>query len=365
MSERKPVSEYAQPHIQTLRAYTPGFQPKESGWIKLNTNENPYPPSPKVEEALKDAVGPSLRLYPDPTSAALREAVARINGVDSSCAFIGNGSDDILNLLTRAFSDSARFAGYTFPSYSLYPVLCGIQNSGIVEIPFGRSMVLPLEPLLDCDARILFFTSPNAPTGVGFSNDDLRTLVAGFDGIVVIDEAYADFAKETAVELLSDFDNLVITRTFSKSYSLAGMRIGYALTHPDVVEVLDKVRDSYNVGRLAQVAGLAAVADQSYLKAIVGKIKQTRDHYVQELRDLGWFVYDSQANLIFAEPKDAKGYSGPEVAQSLFEFLKSEKILVRYFAGHALTDTFLRISVGDDDQMLALSESIQKWLKNE
>ncbi len=365
MSANKPVSEYAMSHIQALQAYTPGFQPKDPDWIKLNTNENPYSPSPKVEAALKEAIGPSLRLYPDPASQALREAVARLNGLDASRAFIGNGSDDVLNLLTRAFSNSNQRAGYTFPSYSLYPVLCGIQDSDIVEISFDRSMRLPLEKLLDCNARILFFTSPNAPTGVAFPNSDLRQLIAGFEGLVVIDEAYADFALETAADLLSDFDNLVITRSFSKSYSLAGMRIGYALAHPDVIEVLDKMRDSYNVSRLAQAAGLAAVDDQAYMKATVGKINHTRDCYLQEFRDRGWFVYDSQANLLFVEPKDSSGNSSAKVACSLFEFLKSRKILVRYFGGHALTDTFLRISVGTDDQMLALSESIELWLRNE
>lgn len=363
MSEANKPSEYALPHVQRLHGYTPGFQPKGNGWTKLNTNENPYSPSPAVDEALKAALGDSLRLYPDPRSMALREEAARLHELSADQVIVGNGSDDILNLLTRAFSRES-LAGYLKPSYSLYPVLCGIQNAGVEEIPFDRSMTLPFDALAKLDARILFITSPNAPTGVGFSNADLARVIEGFDGIVVIDEAYADFAKENAVELLSRFSNLVITRTFSKSYGLAGLRLGYAMADASVIEILDRVRDSYNVNRMTQVGGLAALKDQSYLKAVVGKIQRTRDFYREEWESLGWFCYPSQANLLFVEPKNAKGESGPEVASALFEYFKDHKILVRYFPSSSLTDSFLRISVGDEDQMLLVSETIQSWLNN-
>ena len=360
----KPVSEYALPHVKSLHAYTPGFQPKGEGWVKINTNENPYPPSPTVEEAIRALLGERLRLYPDPLSWGVREEIARLHGLNTDNVIVGNGSDDILNLLVRAFSTEEKAAAFVFPSYSLYPVLCGIQNSSTVEIPFDREMNLPLEAIVECGAQILFFTSPNAPTGVGFSNESLRALLAGFDGIVVIDEAYADFAEENAVELLGEFSNLVITRTLSKSYALAGLRVGYGLARPEAIEALDRVRDSYNVNLLSQAGAIAALRDQGYMKAIVGKIARTRDFYFSEFQNLGWFTYESQANMLFTEPVNSAGESGASVAIDLFEYLKARKILVRYFPGHALTESFLRISVGDEDQMLKLSETIEEWLKN-
>lgn len=364
MSKHKPVSEFALPHVKELHAYTPGYQPKGDGWVKINTNENPYPPSPAVDAAIRKALGDSLRLYPDPLSSELRLEIANLHGLGASNVIVGNGSDDVLNLLTRAFSDVQKKAGYTFPSYSLYPVLCGIQNSATLEIPFDRGMELPLAKVAEFDAAILFFTSPNAPTGVGFSNETIRKLLKNFRGVVVVDEAYADFAKENAVELLREFSNLVITRTLSKSYALAGLRVGYALASTEIIEALDRVRDSYNVNRLSQAGGVAAIRDQNYMKAIAGKIQRTRDFYYAELKSLGWFTYESEANMLFTEPVDSRGAKGPSVALDLFEYLKSQKILVRYFPGHALTASFLRISVGDEDQMLRLSETIGQWLKN-
>lgn len=363
MTQQGSPASYALPHVQRLHGYTPGFQPKGSGWTKINTNENPYPPSPAVDEAIRAAIGDALRLYPDPRSMALREEAARLHGLEPSQVLFGNGSDDILNLLTRAFARES-LAGYLLPSYSLYPVLCGIQDAGKVEIPFDRSMRLPVEKLKSLDARLLFITSPNAPTGVAFGNDELAEVIEAFDGIVVVDEAYADFAEQNAVPLLARFPNLVIARTFSKSYGLAGLRLGYAMADASVIEILDRVRDSYNVNRLSQAGGLAALKDQSYLKAIVGKIKRTRDFYREEWERLGWFCYPSQSNFLFVEPRDAAGNAGAAVAQGLFEYLKANKILVRYFSSSPLTDSFLRISVGDEDQMLYVSETIQKWLNN-
>ncbi|MDQ8183074.1 histidinol-phosphate transaminase [Pelagicoccus sp. SDUM812005] len=363
MSAANSPFEYALPHIQKLHGYTPGFQPKGDGWVKINTNENPYPPSPSVSLAIQEAMGEGLRLYPDPRSSALREEAARLHGVTPEQVIFGNGSDDILNLLVRAFASESP-AGYLLPSYSLYPVLCGIQDTGTVEVPFDRSMELPFDALEKVDSKILFITSPNAPTGVGFSNADLSRVIEGFDGIVVVDEAYADFAEENATTLLSKYRNLVVTRTFSKSYGLAGLRLGYALADAEVIDILDRVRDSYNVNRLSQAGGLAALKDQSYLKAVAAKICRTRDYYRAEWEKLGWFCYPSQSNFLFVEPRNAAGEAGAAVAQELFEYFKEHKILVRYFPSSPLTDSFLRISVGDEDQMLQVSETIQKWLKN-
>lgn len=355
----------ASPHVRKLHAYTPGLQPKESGWTKLNTNENPYPPSPGVERSIRAELGDSLRLYPDPRSSRLREAVAALHGLpDGRHVCIGNGSDDLLNLLTRAFSSQERAAAFTFPSYSLYPVLIAIQNGRTIEVEFDRSMRLDVEKLAATGANVLFFTSPNAPTGVGFSNDEIEALLRSFAGLVVVDEAYADFAEENATSLLAKYPNLCITRTLSKSYGLAGLRVGYLLGHPGLIDVIDRVRDSYNVNRLSQAGALAALNDRSYFDEVVGKIKYTRDFYRADFERRGWFTYPSQANFLFTEPRDREGNCGREVARSLYEFLVTQKVLVRYFPSHDLTCEFLRISVGSEPEMLTLAKTIDRWLTN-
>jgi histidinol-phosphate aminotransferase len=355
----------ALPHVRSLHAYTPGLQPKEAGWVKLNTNENPYPPTPRVEEAIRAELGDNLRLYPDPRSSKLRAAVAALHGLKDEEVCIGNGSDDILNLLTRAFCGDGKAAGMTFPSYSLYPVLVANQEGRLVEVPFDRSMKLDVERVGALEANILFFTSPNAPTGVAFPNAELEQLAQRFKGLIVVDEAYADFAEENAVPLIRKYPNLCVTRTFSKSYGLAGVRVGYLLGNAGLIDVVDRLRDSYNVNRLSQAAALAAVEDQDYLQAIVGKIKYTRDYYLHEFEQRGWFTYPSRSNFIFTEPRNARGEQGKAVAEELYRFLNDHKILVRYFPSHDLTSSFLRISVGSDPEMLALLEIIELWLKNE
>ena len=362
----------ALPHIAKLQAYTPGLQPTEPGWVKLNTNECPYPPSPCVAEALQQEVGAdggSLRLYPDPKSSALRAAVAQWHTRDSAAlspenVCIGNGSDDILNLLIRVFCTQDTAAGFTLPSYSLYPVLVQIQDSRASVIEFDRSMRLPVERIAASTARAFFLTSPNAPTGVAISNSDLERVLNSYRGLFVVDEAYARFARENAVPLLGRYPNLVVIRTFSKAYALAGMRVGYALAHPDIIDLLDRVRDSYNVNRLSQVSALAALGDAAYYDGMIGKVNETRDRYLADFATRRrWFTYPSQSNFIFTEPVDAMGRSGAAVAKSVYSFLFSRKVLVRHFPSHALTASFLRISVGTDAEMSVLSETLDAWLK--
>lgn len=355
----------ALPHVRGLHPYTPGLQPKEAGWVKLNTNENPYPPSPRVEEAIRAEAGDSLRLYPDPRSTRLREAVAAHHGLPGpEWVCIGNGSDDILNLLTRAFCSREKPAAFTFPGYSLYPVLVATENGEMIEVDFNRSMRLEVEKIAATRANILFFTSPNAPTGVAFPNEQVETLLQSFRGLVVMDEAYADFADVNATPLLGTYSNLCVSRTFSKSYGLAGLRVGYLLGDPGLIDLVDRVRDIYNVNRLSQAGALAALKDQGYFQAVVGKIKYTRDFYRAEFEKRGWFTYPSQTNFLFTEPRDRDGRDGKEVARALYEYLVEQKILVRYFASHDLTSSFLRISVGSEPEMLALSDAIDRWLKN-
>ena len=365
------LTSLALPHVAKLHAYTPGLQPTEPGWVKLNTNECPYPPSPRVAEALRQEIGDgsALRLYPNPKSTSLRAAVAKLHARECATlreenVCIGNGSDDILNLLIRAFVTSDAAAGFTLPSYSLYPVLVEIQDGATQVIEFDREMRLPVERIAQSKARAFFLTSPNAPTGVAFSNAELEQVLATYRGLFVVDEAYAPFAKENAIPLLAKYSNLVVVRTLSKAYALAGIRVGYAIAHGEIIDLLDRVRDSYNVNRLSQAAALAALGDPAYYDGIIAKVKATRDRCVDEFsRRRGWFTYPTQSNFLFTEPKTTKGESGPGVAKAVYSFLYSRKVLVRHFPSHALTAPFLRISVGTDAEMRVLSETLDAWLK--
>jgi len=354
-------------HVAKLHAYSPGLQPSGPGWVKLNTNECPYPPSPRVAEAILREVGAggaSLRLYPDPASSPLRAAVARLHGVGDANVCIGNGSDDILNLLVRCFCGPAAAAGFTLPSYSLYPVLVGIQDGGTAPIELDRSMRLPVERIAASGARIFFLTSPNAPTGVGFPTSEIARILESFGGLLVVDEAYAPFARENALGLLAGHSNLVVVRTLSKAYALAGIRVGYALADSGVIGLIDRVRDSYNVSRLSQVAAMAALGDLDYYIGVLDKIKSTRDFYAHNWAGKrGWFTFPSEANFISTEPRDSLGRTGPDVAKAAYDFLFSRKVLVRHFPSGALTAPFLRISVGTDDEMLVLDETLDAWLK--
>src|SRR5258708_7450103 len=226
-------------------------------------------------------------------------------------------------------------------------------------------MTLPVDRIAASTAKIVFLTSPNAPTGVGFSNADIEKILRSFSGLLVVDEAYAPFAEENAVNLLTRYPNLCITRTLSKAYALAGIRVGYALAHSEIIGLLDRVRDSYNVNRLSQAAALGALSDSGYYEAIIDKVKETRDYYINDwVSRRGWFTYPSQTNFIFTEPRNANGETGPAVAKSLYDFLYAHKVLVRYFPSHALTASFLRISVGTDDEMLVLHDTLDAWAKN-
>ncbi|OAM90762.1 histidinol-phosphate transaminase [Termitidicoccus mucosus] len=369
------IDDLALPHVARLHAYTPGLQPTEPGWIKLNTNECPYPPSPRVAEAVRRELGEdgaSLRLYPSPTSAPLREAIAAHHGhgLRAANVCVGNGSDDVLNLLVRAFCSPEAALSFTVPSYSLYPVLVAIQDGRAEAVEFERTMRLPVEKIAASPARAFILTSPNAPTGVAFGRAEIERVLAAYRGLLVVDEAYAPFAREDAVPLLARYPNLVVTRTLSKAHALAGIRVGYALAHAGTIAILDRVRDSYNVSRLSQAAALAAIGDTAYYDDVIAKIKHTRDLHLArwggppETGGLGWFTYPSQANFIFTEPCNARGETGPAVAAAAYEHLRANKILVRYFPGHPLTASFLRISVGTDAEMDAVHQSLQAWLTN-
>ena len=364
MNTRFEPGDFANTHVNALHAYVPGQQPTGSGWVKLNTNENPFPPSPKVSEAIQAYLANDatrLRLYPNPTSAPLREAIASHHGLAVEQVLAGNGCDDILNLLMRVFSGVGKPAGMMMPSYSLYPVLSGIQGAEMVEVSFTRDMVLDPEAIAKSGANIFFLTSPNAPTGVGFSMETIAAIASALDGILVIDETYAPFAAENAVGLLAEHPNLVIARSFSKAYALAGLRVGYALASPEIIDLLDRVRDSYNLDGLSQAGALAALEDQAYYAGVREHIIAQRDVMAAWYAEQGWFCYESAANFHFVEPKNAAGESGPAVSESLFQYLTEHRVLVRHFPGHRLTQGFLRVSLGTESEMQRTREVMEAW----
>ena len=352
-------------NIVAMHAYTPGEQPQGTGWVKLNTNENPYPPSTKVAEALQKEIGADgskLRLYPNPTSKPLRETLGKFHDVPADWILVGNGSDDILNLLMRVFAGPERGIGMTAPSYSLYPVLAALQDAPLIEVPFDKRFQLDVNAIANCGANIFFLTSPNAPSGVGFSNSTIEEVAQTFPGILVVDEAYAPFANENAAELVKKFPRVVVTRTFSKAYSLAGLRVGYALAQPEIIGLLDRARDSYNLDRLAQVAAVAAIEDQNYYDGTIAQVLKTREAFLDKVCSLGWFAHPSQANFALIEPANARGETSPAVAEDLFTYLKGRQILVRYFGKHPLTHAALRVTIGTDSEMAVLTAALDSWL---
>jgi len=332
-------------NIAEMARYVPGFQPEEPGWIKLNTNENPYPPSPKVVEAIQAELvngGENLRKYPDAGSKEARRIAAELYGVDPSWVIMANGSDELLNNLIRAFADAGDDIGFVHPSYSYYSTLADIQGANVTTFGLTDDVKIAEFPEKYL-GKIFFLTSPNAPLGSGFSNEYIAELAERCRGILVVDEAYVDFTDTSAMELVKRYENMVVTRTFSKSYSLAGMRLGLAVARPEVISALDKIRDHYHLDRLALVAATAALQDQAYLQSTVARICETRDWFSAELRQLGYQVRPSKANYVFAEAPNADG-------KRVYEALLAHKILVRYFSDPLLKHG-VRISIGTRKEM--------------
>ena len=353
---------FVPPEILSRKSYTPGFQPKnDKDLIKLNTNENPYPPSPSVTQSVIEETK-CLQLYPEPFSLKLRRLIAEKQNLKEDQVIIGNGSDDILNLCVRAFSDNERSVGMLNPSYSLYPTLTSLQRSSLHFIDFSDDQFdLPTEKIISSGVNLFFLTNPHAPSGVAFDQAKIAELAKRINAILVVDEAYADFANDSAIRLLSDAENLIVTRTFSKSYSLAGSRVGYAVASLELIDVLDSVREVYNLDRMSQAAAYAALKDQEYFEKCLQKILEERKRAYEFFTSLGWHTTESQANFIFTEPVNNEGKSGKAIAQSLFQHLEQNDIYVRYFPNHRLTQSKIRISIGTKEQMTTLFQNIKQW----
>lgn len=369
----KPFSPTAlvRPLVRQLRPYVPGEQSKTRGLIKLNTNENPYPPSPKVLDAVRTAVDSRLRLYPNPTAEPLRERLAKLHRCRPENIIVGNGSDELLAMAVRCFVEPVALAHrarrpsratvqFFAPSYSLYPVLADIHGAANNPVLLEPDFTLPSLPALqrarqwDFEAALSFITTPNAPSGTGYSTAHLEALCRAQAGVVVLDEAYVDFARENALSLALRLPHVLVSRTFSKSYALCFQRVGYFVGHPELIASLQKIRDSYNVNGLGQVAALATLGDLPYYRANFRKIIATREMLSRELTGLGFQVFPSQTNFILARPPVF-------AARNWLEKFRERKILVRWFDQPGIRD-YLRITIGTETEADALAEAVKKIL---
>jgi histidinol-phosphate aminotransferase len=346
VGDAEPPPDWLRPALRGLPAYVPGEQPQPGRRVvKLNTNENPYPPSPRVLAALTRAVGPDVRRYPDPEARVLRDQAARAYGLPADHILAGNGSDELLALLLRAAIDPGDRVAFPVPTYSLYETLVAAQGGEAVRVPFGEDFALP-GGLATAGARLTFLCNPNSPSGTQVPMDEVERLAGSVSGLLVVDEAYVDFADANALALVGRRGNVVVLRTLSKSFSLAGLRVGLAFAVPEVIQGLRIVRDSYNLNLLSQVAGAAALADLDAMRANVERVKRSRATLGTGLERLGFRVLPSQANFVLARRPGVD--QGPVAAA-----LAARGILVRHFPVPGLADA-LRITVGTDEEIETL-----------
>jgi histidinol-phosphate aminotransferase len=351
-----PKASFIRSAVQSLEGYVPGEQPQDRRYIKLNTNENPYPPSPRVIEAVTAAATADLRLYPDPVAGQLRRKAAEVYGVLPEQVIAGNGSDDLLAMLFRACVEGGepRQVAYPVPTYSLYDTLAAIQGSDPIHVPFPADFALPIDELLAADAPLTIVCNPNSPSGTAAPLSDVRRLAERASGLVVVDEAYVDFGAETALSLLRTCPNVIVLRSFSKSFSLAGMRIGLGFASTGVIDELNKVKDSYNLSRTSLAAGRAALEDLPWMQGNVERVRSAREELVGELATLRFHVLPSAANFVFAKHSSLPG-------KDVYLRLRERGILVRYFAGPLLA-AGVRITVGTPEENRALVTALRATL---
>ncbi len=354
---------FFRPELDRLAGYMPGEQPQDTGWTKLNTNENPYPPSPLVVEAISDAARGRLNMYPDPHGTKFRKAAAEVLSVDPDWILPGNGSDEVLTILTRSFAGSGDQVAFPYPSYILYETLADLQGAPCVRLPLEPDWSWNFDKVMPVveKCKLVFIPNPNSPSGNRWTWDDLISLTPP-RGVLVLDEAYGDFADYPhRGELLNSTigSQVVITRTFSKSYSLAGIRFGFAMAHPSIIGGLRKMKDSYNCDAISLAAATAAIQDQAWMLANVSKIRATRERLSNALTSLGFHVVPSQANFVWATHP-----TGEHKAQ--YDALRARKILVRYmtfpnvsWASDQRLDG-LRITVGTDAEIDMLLTALKE-----
>ncbi|NND82565.1 MAG: histidinol-phosphate transaminase [Gammaproteobacteria bacterium] len=343
--------------IAELNPYTPGEQPQMDGLVKLNTNENPYGPSPLAIEAIKRAADDNLRKYPDPSAAALKQAVANHHALNTDQVFVGNSSDEVLAHVFKALLRHEQALLMPDISYSFYPVWCEYFGIDFRSVPLREDFSLAVEDYSGANGGIIF-ANPNAPTGMAISNQQIAHLLNQHpDSVVVVDEAYADFSGQSAVSLINKHANLLVVQTLSKARSLAGLRVGLALGQAHLIEGLERVKNSfhpYPLDRLAIAGAVAAYQDQAWFDSTIEKVVATRETAVTQLNQMGFEVLPSAANFVMVR-------HGSAAAADLFSKLREHKIVVRYFSAPRL-DQWLRISIGSDAEMAALFEALEEIL---
>jgi histidinol-phosphate aminotransferase len=359
------------PLVRELHTYVPGEQPKIKGLIKLNTNENPFPPSPKVLRAIKNATDARLRLYPNPTAEKLREKLAKLHGCKLENIIVGNGSDELLALVVRGFVEPSpkskvqspkSVVQYFTPSYSLYPVLADIHGAAKNAVSLNSDFSMPDVAELkrakkwNFDAALTFITTPNAPSGRGYKTAELEKICRAQNGVVVLDEAYVDFAGENAMQLALKFPHVLVARTFSKAYSLCFQRVGYFVGNAKLISALHKIRDSYNVNGLGQIAAEATLDDLKFYRANFKKIISTREWLARELTKLDFKVLPSQTNFILVEPPKFS-------AEKWLQKLRAKKILLRWFSAPEIKN-YLRITIGTQSEAKILVRAVQNLSAN-
>lgn len=352
------MSQFLHTKYASLEAYTPGEQPRDKKYIKLNTNESPYPPSPQVVDALTRQEVEDLRLYSDPEGTALREKLAALYGCGPENVFLSNGSDDILNLAFMAFGqDGAVFPGLT---YSFYPVFAALHGVLYDTVPLREDLSIDVDGLCGT-GRLTVLANPNAPTGLALSLEEVERIVASNpDHVVVVDEAYVDFGAQSAVPLIQKYENLLVVMTYSKSRSMAGARLGFALASRPIIEDLEKLKYStnpYNVNRLTLKLGEAAVDSDAYFRENARKIMATREKTAQALRELGFTLPDSKSNFLFVKREGLDG-------GLLYQKLKDRGVLIRHFSDPRIAQ-YNRVTVGTDEEMEAFLTQVKAIMKEE
>ncbi len=341
--------------LEGFQPYVAGEQPPDGeGWVKLNTNESPFPPSPRVIEAIKAATGDSLRFYPSPTQAPARAAIARHFKVDEAQVALGNGADEMLDMCFRAFAGAGDRVAYSTPTYPVLDPMCRIHDAIPSTHPTAEGWTWTSE-LADDPAPLKFLVNPNSPTGTHHGRRSVERIVGRSKGVVVLDEAYADFAPDSQLELVRTFPNLLVVRTMSKSYALAGMRIGFAIGNAQLIAGLDSVKDSYNLDRLAIVAAAAAIEDEEHHRMIVTHVVAERGWLEDQLRELGFEHSPSAANFVFVKPP------GGASAAALADALRERRVLVRHYDREPIAG-WLRISIGTREQHNRLLDGLKEIL---
>ncbi len=355
------MKKYFQPDLYKLDPYIPGEQPPHGKKIiKLNTNENPYPPSPKIKQAVSEILKKGLlKRYPNPSSEELRKTIAKHHGISDDMVLVTNGSDEGLSLLFRATLGPKSKIVIPFPTYSLYPILTELEMNGstVEKIPLLSNLHFDFEKMKKAKGSLLAFASPNAPTGILEDENQLLHLISHFPGFVLCDEAYIDFSPpgSSLIQFVNKYNNLIVSRTLSKSYSLAGLRVGYLISHTDNIKLLNKLKDSYNLGMLEEAIAIEAIKDKKYLEKVVRIIIKSRERLADDLRKMLFTILKSEANFLFIKPPINIQ------PQRLFEYLKKKNIYIRYFKDDFCKD-YLRITIGDQKENKILLNEIQSYL---